>query len=165
MRNYAESTESKFGTTYEVDVFINMIKDEATSLRLREYGPKTLDDALTFASSWDQHRRNAREACATPSTPQAFTAYRDPLHQTDPEPMEVDQLRVNRRQFGRRQQFNDQPRSQQQQSRQTSSRRSTSPTKRLCFACDQPGHTGNNCEELRRSRQLIARYDRLMAEK
>ena len=92
MKNYAESTDSKFGPTYEVDVFINMIKDEATSLRLREYGPKTLDDAVSFASSWDQHRRNAQEACATPSTPQAFTAYRDPLQPTDPEPMEVDQL-------------------------------------------------------------------------
>ena len=49
MKNYAEATVSTFGPTYEVDVFINMIKDEATRLRLREYGPKSLDDAVQFA--------------------------------------------------------------------------------------------------------------------
>ena len=163
MKTYAEATESKFGPAYEVNVFINMIKDEATSLRLREYGPKSLDDAVAFASNWDQHRKNAREACATPSMQQSFTTYRNPVQFNDPEPMEVDQLRFNRKPSSRRQQSNDQQRSYQQP-RQSSSRRPTSPAKRLCFACDQPGHTGNNCEELRKSRQLIAKYDKLMAE-
>ena len=64
MKTYADSTESTFGPSYHVDVFINMIRDKELSMRLHERSPKTLDEAVQFA--WIQNKKNMENVCAHP---------------------------------------------------------------------------------------------------
>ena len=71
MKSYSDSTESTFGPTYKVDVFFNMIRDKVLSMRLHEVAPKTLYDAVSFASKWMQDYKNTQDV----SSPQPSTSF------------------------------------------------------------------------------------------
>ena len=90
----------------------------------------------------------------TISTPSpTFQQFRQP----EPEPMEVDQLRFKPRRFSNwRTTRTDRP---------TLGQTQTSAQGPICFACNKPGHTGNECIELRKCRDIIAKYERRIEEK
>ena len=81
-------------------------------------------------------------------SPTTFQQFRQP----EPEPMEVDQLRFKPKRFDNwRMTRTDRP---------TPGQNQTSSQLIICFACNKPGHTGNDCKELRRFREIIAKYER-----
>ena len=132
-------------------------------MRLREKSPETLDEAVQFASKWLQDKKNVDKVCSPTIQPQAFQQhqafqqYREP----EAEPMEVNQLRFKPRRFeNRRTQRTDRP-------TQAAPQRQNKPSSQglVCFACNKPGHTGNNCFELRRCKEIMAKYRQKLEER
>ena len=156
MKAYADATESKFGFNFHVDVFINMIRDKELSMRLREQAPKNLEAAVAFATRWLQDKKNVEDVCGPFAPQQSFRQYREP----DTEPMEVDQLRFRQRRFD-----NKRPQRPERTPPAFSSRPSNATDTVVCFACNQTGHTGNNCHELRRCKEIIAKYRQKLDER
>ena len=153
MQGYAEATKSTFTPAYYVDVFINMIRDKELSMRLREKTHASLDDAVKFASKWLEDKKNVDSVCTISTPSPTFQQFRQP----EPEPMEVDQLRFKPRRFSNwRMTRTDRP---------TLGQTQTSAQGPICFACNKPGHTGNECIELRKCRDIIAKYERKIEEK
>ena len=160
MKTYAQATDSTFGPSYHVDVFINMIKDKEMSMYLRSRSPKSLEEAVEFAAKWIQDKKNVENACATPIQPPAFHQFRGP----EAEPMEVDQLRFKPRRFETRFE-NRRPQRQDRHASQAPSRLANAAAPVVCFACNEPGHTGNSCPELRRCKDIIAKYRKKLDER
>ena len=94
------------------------------------------------------NKKNVDSVCTTSTPSPTFQQFREP----EPEPMEVDQLRFKPKRFDNwRMTRTDRP---------TQGQNQTSTQGLICFACNKPGHTGNNCIELRRCREIIAKYER-----
>ena len=149
MKTYAEATDSTFGPSYHVDVFINMIKDKEMSMNLRGRSPKSLEEAVEFAAKWIQDKKNVENVCASPLQQPTFRQFREP----EAEPMEVDQLRFKPRRFDTRR-----PQRQDRHTSQASPRSANASAPVVCFACNEPGHAGNSCPELLRCKDIIAKY-------
>ena len=159
MKQYAKATDSTFGPSYHVDVFINMIKDKEMSMYLRSRSPKSLEDAVEFAAKWVQDKKNVENACATSAPPPTFHQFREP----EAEPMEVDQLRFKPRRFDTR--FENRRPQRQNRFASHAPARATSASPVVCFACNEKGHTGNSCPELRRCKDIIAKYKQKLDER
>ena len=152
LSNYEKASGSTFTQQYYVDVYINMIRDEELGMVLRDKEPDTLDKAIKIASRWMSNKSNIQRVCAKPQQPQ-FTTYREPQPFQE-EPMEVDQLRFQGRRNGFRRPFQA-PRGRNDS--QNRGRRRSSQI--VCHVCDKEGHTGHNCLELKRCKDMVAKYD------
>ena len=153
MTNYETSTGCKFLPIYQVDVFINAIRDKELSMKLREGKPANLDDAVKVAAAYMTNKKNVEKVCGRPPS-NPFNTYREPQHHEE-EPMEVDQVRFQRRRNDPRRPF------QQQRSRSVSQNRNrTRSSEIVCFVCNRAGHTGHQCVELQRCKEIIAKYQR-----
>ena len=152
LNNYEQAHGHKFPQQYFVDVYINMIRDEDLGMVLRDKEPDTLDKAIKIASRWMSNKSNTQRVCAKPQQTQ-FTSYREPQQFQD-EPMEVDQLRFQGRRNGLRRPF------QAPRGRTDSLNRGRRRSSQIvCHICDKEGHTGHNCMELKRCKDMVAKYD------
>ena len=136
-----------------------MIKDKEMSMYLRSRSPKSLEDAVEFAAKWVQDKKNVENACATSAQPPSFHQFREP----EAEPMEVDQLRFKPRRFDTR--FENRRPQRQNRFASHAPARATSASPVVCFACNEKGHTGNSCPELRRCKDIIAKYKQKLDER
>ena len=153
LSNYEKATGSKFTEQYYVDVFINMIRDEDLGMVLRDKEPDTLDKAIRIGARWLNNKSNTKRVCTKAQQQPQSTTYREPQQFQD-EPMEVDQLRFQGRRNSVRRPFQT---SRGRPESQNRGRRRTSHI--ICHICEKEGHTGHNCLELKRCKEMVTKYE------
>ena len=77
--------------------------------------------------------------------------------------MEVDQLRFKPRRFDTRFE-NRRPQRQNRFASHAPARATSAASPVVCFVCNEKGHTGNSCPELRRCKDIIAKYKQKLDE-
>ena len=99
------------------------------------------------------NKSNTKRVSAKPQQQPQFTTYREPQQFQD-EPMEVDQLRFQGRRNSVRRPFQA---SRGRPESQNRGRRRTSHI--VCHICEKEGHTGHNCLELKRCKEMVTKYE------